>query len=73
MKKSITKRHNIYWFFRSLFISLLIVFCLMFLFLGGAECYTRMKTTITGKVTRVLEQKDGHIFFLGNDIGETPF
>jgi len=62
------KNKNVYWFFRSMFISLLLVFCLLFLFLGSAECYARMKTTTTGKTTKVLEQKDGHIFFLGEEI-----
>jgi len=36
--------------------------------LGTAECYARMKTTITGKTIKVLEQNDGHIFFLGKEI-----
>ena len=70
--KANTKK-NVFWFFRSMFISLIIVFCALFLFLGGAECYARMKTTITGTKTEVLEQKNGHIFFLGKDIGSFEF
>ena len=66
MKK--VKNKNVYWFFRSMFITLLLVFCLLFLVLGSAECYARITTTITGKTVKVLEQNGRHIFFLGKEI-----
>lgn len=72
--KNITrKKENIYWFFRSMLVSLIIIFCAMFLILGGAHCYAVMQTNITGKPLEVLEQKNGRIILLGEDIGSADF
>lgn len=67
------KKTNIYWFVRSMLVSLLLIFCAMFLVLGSAYCYAIMQSNITGKQIEILEQKNGRIMFLGEDICSADF
>lgn len=63
------KNKKTYWLFRSMIISGIIVFCIMFLGLGILECYARIKSTVTGEKVTVLERVDDKIYFLGNAVG----
>lgn len=72
MKTKKTKR-NIYWFIRSMLLSLVLIFCAMFLVLGSAYCYAIMQSNITGIPIEVLEQKNGRIILLGKDICSADF
>jgi len=59
---------KIRWFFRSFFITSLIIFSCLALIFGFSEGYARMESKITGKNIRVVERKNGRIYFLEREI-----
>ena len=64
---------KIRWFFRSLTISLIIIFSLLALILGILECYTRMESNISGENIEIIERKNHRIYFLNKDIASAEF
>ena len=67
-----SKRIKIRWFFRSFFISSLIIFSCLTLFLGFCEGYARMESKITGKNIKIIKQENNRIYFLDKEIS-LPF
>ena len=61
------------WFFRSFFISTVIIFSCLCLIIGFTECYARMESKITGENIKVIERKNHRIYFLNKDIASAEF
>lgn len=64
---------KIRWFFRSLTISLIIIFSLLALILGILECYTRMESNISGENIEIVKLENHRIYFLNKDIASAEF
>ena len=73
MQDAKRRKNNMYWFFRSLFSSGVLVFCALLLVIGCAECYAVMQRSITGEPVALIELKQNDLLILGRKICSAGF